>query len=150
MGTQSFGKGSVQTVIPLNGHGALRLTTALYYTPSGRSIQGQGISPNVVVEVPKEQQVEGGLVLRESQLQGAFANPGSLNGKPGAKPDDKAKKDQQPGDSTDANFPKEGRENNFSSPIKNELIATDKDAQLKAALDYLAKNPGSTTGAAAQ
>jgi len=79
-------------------------------------------------------------------LQGAFANPGSLNGKP----DDKAKKDQQPGDSTDANFPKEGRENNFSSPIKNELIGTDKDAQLQAALDYLEKNPGSTTGAAAQ
>ena len=154
MGTQSFGKGSVQTVIPLNGHGALRLTTALYYTPSGRSIQGQGISPNVVVEVPKDQQVEGGLVLRESQLQGAFANPGALNGKPGAKPndkpDDKSKGQQSNSGGDEANFPKEGRENNFSSPIKNELIATDKDAQLQAALDYLAKNPGSTTGAAAQ
>jgi len=50
LGTQTFGKGSVQTVIPLAGDGAMRLTTARYYTPSGRSIQGIGITPNVVVE----------------------------------------------------------------------------------------------------
>jgi hypothetical protein len=80
-------------------------------------------------------------------LQGAFANPGSINGKPGDKP--KAGP-QSSGTGDEANFPKEGRENNFSSPIKNELIGTDKDAQLQAALDYLEKNPGSTTGAAAQ
>ena len=79
MGTQSFGKGSVQTIIPLNGHGALRLTTALYYTPGGRSIQGQGIKPDIVVDVPKDQQVPGGMLLRESALQGAFRNPGSLD-----------------------------------------------------------------------
>jgi carboxyl-terminal processing protease len=53
IGTRSFGKGSVQTIIPLAGHGAMRLTTALYYTPSGRSIQGQGIEPDVVVEAAK-------------------------------------------------------------------------------------------------
>ena len=47
MGTRSFGKGSVQTIIPIQGHGALRLTTALYYTPSGRSIQGNGIAPEM-------------------------------------------------------------------------------------------------------
>jgi carboxyl-terminal processing protease len=150
MGTQSFGKGSVQTVIPLNGHGALRLTTALYYTPSGRSIQGQGISPNVVVDVPKDEQVEGGLVLRESQLQGAFTNPGPLNGKPAAKPDNKPNGQSQQSGDDDQNFPKEGRDNNFATPIKNELIGTDKDAQLKAALDYLHKNPGLTTGSAAR
>jgi carboxyl-terminal processing protease len=50
LGTQSFGKGSVQTLFPLQGNGAIRLTTARYYTPSGRSIQGVGITPNVVVE----------------------------------------------------------------------------------------------------
>jgi carboxyl-terminal processing protease len=49
LGTQSFGKGSVQTLIPLPNNGAIRLTTARYYTPSGRSIQGLGITPNVVV-----------------------------------------------------------------------------------------------------
>ena len=59
MGTQSFGKGSVQTIVPLKGQGAVRLTTALYYTPSGRSIQGQGIGPDVVVDAPKEQQISG-------------------------------------------------------------------------------------------
>jgi carboxyl-terminal processing protease len=141
MGTQSFGKGSVQTVIPLNGHGALRLTTALYYTPSGRSIQGQGILPNVVVEAPKDQQVEGGLVLRESQLQGAFKNPGTLNqnGKSGTKNENAA------GDK-EANA-REGR-SSYATPIKNDLIGTANDGQLKAALDYLAKNPGVTTGQA--
>jgi carboxyl-terminal processing protease len=54
LGTRSFGKGSVQTLIPLSGNGAIRLTTARYYTPSGRSIQGQGITPNVVVEATRE------------------------------------------------------------------------------------------------
>ena len=50
IGTRSFGKGSVQTIIPLDGNGAIRLTTARYYTPSGRSIQAQGIEPDRVVE----------------------------------------------------------------------------------------------------
>ncbi len=52
VGTQSFGKGSVQTVQPLRGGGAMRLTTARYYTPSGRSIQALGVSPDIVVEQP--------------------------------------------------------------------------------------------------
>ncbi len=52
IGTRSFGKGSVQTIIPLGGNGALRLTTARYYTPSGRSIQAQGIEPDIVVDQP--------------------------------------------------------------------------------------------------
>src|SRR4029077_14551348 len=50
VGTRSFGKGSVQTIIPLGSNGALRLTTARYYTPSGRSIQAKGIEPEVLVE----------------------------------------------------------------------------------------------------
>src|SRR5271156_736781 len=53
LGTKSFGKGSVQTIIPLPGHGAMRLTTARYYTPSGRSIQAKGIDPDIVVEPAK-------------------------------------------------------------------------------------------------
>ena len=53
LGTRSFGKGSVQTIIPLAGHGAMRLTTARYYTPSGRSIQAKGIEPDIVVEAAK-------------------------------------------------------------------------------------------------
>ena len=53
VGTKSFGKGSVQTVMPLRGDGAMRLTTSLYYTPSGRSIQALGVSPDIVVEQPR-------------------------------------------------------------------------------------------------
>ncbi|MGH7062422.1 MAG: S41 family peptidase, partial [Stellaceae bacterium] len=53
LGTRSFGKGSVQTIIPLPAHGAMRLTTARYYTPSGRSIQAKGIEPDIVVEAAK-------------------------------------------------------------------------------------------------
>ncbi len=54
VGTQSFGKGSVQTIIPLSDGSGLRLTTAKYFTPKGRSIHGKGITPDIVVEVPKE------------------------------------------------------------------------------------------------
>lgn len=58
VGTKSFGKGSVQTVVPLQGEGAMRLTTARYYTPSGRSIQALGISPDIIVEQPRRQPEE--------------------------------------------------------------------------------------------
>lgn len=55
VGTKSFGKGSVQTVMPMRGDGAMRLTTARYYTPSGRSIQALGVSPDIVVEQPRRE-----------------------------------------------------------------------------------------------
>ena len=58
VGTKSFGKGSVQTVMPLRSDGAMRLTTARYYTPSGRSIQALGVSPDIVVEQPPRQPEE--------------------------------------------------------------------------------------------
>jgi len=54
VGTQTFGKGSVQTIIPLSDGSGLRLTTAKYFTPKGRSIHGKGITPDVIVEIPKE------------------------------------------------------------------------------------------------
>lgn len=53
VGTKSFGKGSVQTVMPLRGDGAMRLTTSRYYTPSGRSIQALGVSPDIIVAQPR-------------------------------------------------------------------------------------------------
>jgi carboxyl-terminal processing protease len=56
IGTQSFGKGSVQTIIPLSDGSGLRLTTAKYYTPSGREINGKGIAPDIIIEEPKTQQ----------------------------------------------------------------------------------------------
>jgi len=54
LGTQTFGKGSVQTIIPLSDGSGLRLTTARYFTPKGRSIHGKGITPDIVIEAPKE------------------------------------------------------------------------------------------------
>src|SRR5712691_1769647 len=77
LGTHSFGKGSVQSIIPLEGRGALRLTTALYYTPSGRSIQGHGIAPDRIIPVPKEQQVANAVVTYESDLFGALKATGA-------------------------------------------------------------------------
>lgn len=71
LGTQSFGKGSVQTIIPLAENGALRLTTALYYTPAGKSIQGKGITPDIKVEQPLPPELQGRDVSRgESDLKG--------------------------------------------------------------------------------
>lgn len=72
LGTQSFGKGSVQTVIPLPGNGAMRLTTARYYTPSGRSIQAKGIEPDIFVEPAHVEAYNASMRLRESDLRGAL------------------------------------------------------------------------------
>jgi carboxyl-terminal processing protease len=83
LGTTSFGKGSVQTIIPLSGNGAMRLTTARYYTPSGRSIQGTGIDPDIVVEQARLEKVEAGPQRREADLRGALDN-GNGNGAPDA------------------------------------------------------------------
>jgi carboxyl-terminal processing protease len=74
MGTKSFGKGSVQTVIPLPGHGAMRLTTSRYYTPSGTSIQAEGIEPDIVVEQAKIELVGKGKRRYEADLRGALKN----------------------------------------------------------------------------
>ncbi|WP_299355515.1 S41 family peptidase [uncultured Shimia sp.] len=80
VGTKSFGKGSVQTVMPLRGSAAMRLTTARYYTPSGRSIQALGVSPDIVVEQPRrqpaeeEEQEEQRRVRTEADLRGSLNN----------------------------------------------------------------------------
>jgi carboxyl-terminal processing protease len=77
MGTQSFGKGSVQTIIPLSDDSGLRLTTARYYTPKGRSIQAKGITPDIVVEqleLPKETPRRESMFIREKDLENHFEN----------------------------------------------------------------------------
>ena len=74
MGTDSFGKGSVQTVLPLNNDYALKLTTALYYTPKGRSIQAQGIVPDILVERAKISQEDSVLGVKEADLAGHLGN----------------------------------------------------------------------------
>ncbi len=120
MGTRTFGKGSVQSIIPMDGHGALRLTTALYYTPSGRSLQGLGVTPNIAVPVPKDEQVENAVITYESDLYGALKNGGSLGG-------------------AGATSPARTHTNSaeIDHPIKPQLIGTSRDAQLEAAIAYL-------------
>jgi carboxyl-terminal processing protease len=76
MGTKSFGKGSVQTVVPLGAHGAMRLTTARYYTPSGRSIQAKGIDPDIIVERAKLESLQTGPARSEADLRGRLDNDG--------------------------------------------------------------------------
>ncbi|MBX9635145.1 MAG: S41 family peptidase, partial [Magnetospirillum sp.] len=98
LGTRSFGKGSVQTLIPLPGHGSMRLTTARYYTPSGRSIQAVGIEPDIkvlqskieAINVPERER------RSEASLRKALQNPDSKNhgkdqgSKPAPAPESKA------------------------------------------------------------
>lgn len=75
MGTTSFGKGSVQTIIPVQRDSAMRLTTARYYTPSGNSIQATGISPDIVVKQAKIEEIEPFSSRKESDLKGHLENP---------------------------------------------------------------------------
>ena len=92
MGTRSFGKGSVQTIVPLPGHGAMRLTTARYFTPSGVSIQARGIEPDIEVVLARIEKVEGGPV-REEDLRGALDK-----GKADSKTEDDDAADDDPAD----------------------------------------------------
>jgi len=74
LGTRSFGKGSVQTIIPMGANGAMRLTTARYYTPSGRSIQALGIEPDIEVDVARIEKVNARINTREADLRGSLEN----------------------------------------------------------------------------
>jgi len=120
MGTKSFGKGSVQTIMPLAGHGAMRLTTARYYTPSGRSIQAKGIDPDILVKQARIETLDAPKRRFESDLRNALDNGDDAKGKnPG---DGKATKD-----SPDAKK-KDG---------KDAMKDTPQDYQLARALDLL-------------
>jgi carboxyl-terminal processing protease len=132
LGTRSFGKGSVQSIIPIEGHGALRLTTALYYTPSGRSIQGGGITPDEILTLPKDEQVPNALVTYESDLYGSLKATGSLA------PTNK-------GAPTPASTAPTGGSTTTDHPINPSILGTAQDAQLQAALDYLKKHPRSAS-----
>ena len=127
LGTHSFGKGSVQSIIPLDGRGALRLTTALYYTPSGQSIQGHGITPDQIVLVPKEQQVANAVVTYESDLFGSLKATGTL-----------APRSRVPARSSTGGGTVTGAADH---PINPKVIGTAQDAQLNAAIAWLGSHP---------
>jgi carboxyl-terminal processing protease len=118
VGTRSFGKGSVQTIIPLGSNGALRLTTARYYTPSGRSIQAKGIEPEAVVEeeLPDDLKAKADLqnTKGEANLRGHLKGEGEEEGAKG-----------------EGNDEEESGSSSYVAPEK------DKDTQLQYALDIL-------------
>jgi len=146
MGTRSFGKGSVQTIIPIPGHGAIRLTTARYYTPSGRSIQAKGIEPDIVVEQAKLEVIHAGQSIGEADLPGALQNiggtaPEDSSGQPAKPPAGQSQSTTQPsgtqsngttGSTTQPatpSVPEEGSDAEKADPSK--------DYQLARALDLL-------------
>jgi carboxyl-terminal processing protease len=99
IGTRSFGKGSVQTIIPLGNEGAIRLTTQRYYTPSGRSIQAKGIDADIIIEQPLPPELQGKNVSTEGEagLQGHLNNDTSQEESGGSSvyvPEDKSKDEQ--------------------------------------------------------
>ncbi|MBI3197815.1 MAG: PDZ domain-containing protein [Rhodospirillales bacterium] len=95
LGTRTFGKGSVQTIMQVTGGGAIRLTTALYFTPSGRSIQKEGIKPDIEVEPAKIETIQQRSSFREENLRRSITNP---NGKPGDATPEAKPADPKPAD----------------------------------------------------
>jgi carboxyl-terminal processing protease len=131
LGTKSFGKGSVQTVIPIDGHGAIRLTTARYYTPSGVSIQATGIVPDILVEQAKLEPVKNTSNFSEAALRGHLTNDqasenAATPAAPAGKKDDKKdeKKDDKKEDKKDdkKDDKKEGAANDYQLSRALDLI----------------------------
>jgi carboxyl-terminal processing protease len=133
LGTQTFGKGSVQSIVPLPDGSGMRLTTARFYTPTGRSIQLDGIKPDVVVKnplpkdytMPREKDLEG-------HLEGSNDRPGSVKGKNNKRPTTPLPEPQ-----VEEEEPYTAPEKHFSQMTPAERLASDK--QLSAAYDMLIK-----------
>lgn len=106
LGTRSFGKGSVQTIMQVSGGGAIRLTTALYFTPSGRSIQKEGIKPDIEVEPAKIENLQGRSGFREENLRRSITNP---NDKPADKKDEAKPEANKPDATKPADKPEAGK-----------------------------------------
>ncbi len=133
LGVKSFGKGSVQTVIPIDGHGAIRLTTARYYTPSGISIQAKGITPDIEVQQAKIETVKNNMNFSEQNLPGHLIND---QAKDAANDNEKDKKDSRKDAKKD-----EKKDDKKDGDDKKDESKKDKDAaddyQLSRALDLI-------------
>jgi carboxyl-terminal processing protease len=114
----------------LQGHGAMRLTTARYYTPSGRSIQAQGIEPDIVVEAAKIQKINEGLIQHEADLRGALKNTDPAN--KSTAPTNTPAKPSGGGSSQNQAAPSDQ-----SSNVDASVIGTTEDYQLARAIDML-------------
>jgi carboxyl-terminal processing protease len=123
LGTQTFGKGSVQTIIPMEDGSAIRLTTARYFTPNGRSIQAKGIEPDLVVSDGKEPPEGHPVPLREKDIERHLKGEGEGKEPPApvkaAPPSSKEKKEEPPGKKNgkrDTVSPEEGRKEDGKDP----------------------------------
>jgi carboxyl-terminal processing protease len=125
MGTQSFGKGSVQTILPLGNNTAIKLTTARYYTPNGRSIQATGIVPDIITEDPSTTALENSFRLREADLEHHLTNGN--------------KKDELEAPAKPAATPKASPKNKDEEPAKPQIteFGSKNDYQLNQALNLL-------------
>lgn len=143
MGTQTFGKGSVQTIIPLNNGTAIKLTTSRYYTPNGRSIQAKGIEPDIVVEEGKISGSENGprSEVREADLDHHLVGEGKAGGKPDGKADKsdlKLKPDSKDGQNDDKSDSKGGDKDGAVADLRPEdRMASPEDLQFSQALTLL-------------
>ncbi|HET6618804.1 MAG TPA: S41 family peptidase [Dongiaceae bacterium] len=143
LGTRSFGKGSVQSIIPIPNHGAIRLTTARYYTPSGRSIQAKGIEPDIEVQQAKVEPLGPEHGTHESDLRGALSNPDDQKGSEQLPSETQGVEDQtgQPADKTAptaASKPAKPEDKEaFVGSEKQQIARPSEDYQLARALDLL-------------
>jgi carboxyl-terminal processing protease len=131
MGTRTFGKGSVQTILPIGNGTAIKLTTARYFTPNGRSIQAKGIEPDIVVRDPSMPSEEDGMGIREADLDKHLSNPNG--GDDSARPENeiKAPPADKPG--------KDDKENKATkpTPLQPGEVVSKNDYQVNQALNLL-------------
>jgi carboxyl-terminal processing protease len=123
LGTQTFGKGSVQTILPLGNSTAIKLTTARYFTPNGRSIQAKGIVPDIISEDPAAASQDKGLHLREADLGRHLSN--------GNHPEEKEEKKESAKPAAPAKSPSSGK-----SKDKDEEAAKPETAEVGSKSDY--------------
>lgn len=135
LGTQTFGKGSVQTVMPLSDGSALRLTTARYYTPKDRSIQTTGITPDIIVKLEAKNGAKSHPILREKDLEKHLEND---NGEGADKEKDMSRDEEKKQDNDSESMMDDGSDESDESvslvPMK---VPEEDDNQLQRAVDLL-------------
>jgi carboxyl-terminal processing protease len=140
VGTKTFGESAIETLIPLNGNGAIKLTTARFLTPSGRTIQGKGLDPDLTVAPVKLEKLASGMSRHEADLRGALKNTDPVV--PGSNPANPAPKPGTPSDQPSASVPPAGATPTAPSTDTAASVATgdmggSSDEQLTQALDML-------------
>ncbi|HTW53501.1 MAG TPA: S41 family peptidase [Stellaceae bacterium] len=136
IGTKTFGESAIETLIPLNGNGAIKLTTARFETPSGHAIQGKGLDPDVVVAPVKLERIAQGFGRREADLPGALKNTDPVSA-PSASTTQPAAPPQVPGTNPASPAPKPGATGTTPSPDANAAPAENHDTRSSVATGEL-------------